>query len=700
MASPKRVRFLIGNKRFTADQISLAAMVVGGLALCACYAPGLSAPFLMDDAVCIVRNPSIRSVAQLGDVLIYPHQDGRPVDGRPLLNLSFAINRAVAGTAPPAFRSVNILLHWLATCLLLDVVRRVLALPCIPEVIYRRRTAIAFIAVLAWAVHPVQTAAVTYVVQRSEILAGVCLLAGLDITIAGLVGGRAGLLPVVGVAAAIGGTAKETIVSLPFVTLLIDRALIAGLWREVGRHWKWHVAAAAGWPVVLLMLIAWGGRGSSAGMTAASPWLYLLRQAKVIWIYLWRMVWPVDLIFDYGDRLGEGLAADWPWLVATTLLFIAVCAGFWRWPRIFLGPLLFFVLLAPSSSIIPVKTQTAGEHRLYLASAALIVPTIVGVAWLLDRQRVPAWAQATLAAIAVITLAGCTAARNLEFLSAETIWRQSLAFDPDNERAAINLAGAVLDRDDPDEAKDLLAGVNSTGRHGQAVLSNLIRVAVKTKQFRDALSGCDAYIAERPNDAEIYATRALVRRQIGDLTAAAADAERALVLDPEIAAAWTTRGDLLMDAGKPMEAIGYFERSISIDSDRWSAWSSLGAALQEVGRTGEALAAYDRAIALKPTEAEPHYNRGNLQTAVNRLDLAVLDYGRALACDPTYRNAAYNRSAVLARLGRLEEARADYVVFRRLGGRPSAALAALLGEESAINAPRSSVEQVVPDDAP
>ena len=81
-------------------------------------------------------------------------------------------------------------------------------------------------------------------------------------------------------------------------------------------------------------------------------------------------------------------------------------------------------------------------------------------------------------------------------------------------------------------------------------------------------------------------------------------------------------------------------------------------------------------------------------------DLAVLDYGRALACDPTYRNAAYNRSVVLARLGRLEEARADYVVFRRLGGRPSAALAALLGEESAINAPRSSVEQVVPDDAP
>jgi len=678
----------------------LALLGAGGLALCACYAPGLSAPFLMDDAVCISRNTSIRSLTQLGDVLFYPHQEGRPIDGRPLLNLSFAINRAVAGTAPPAFRSVNILLHWLATCLLLDVVRRVLALPSIPEIIHRRRTMIAFIAVLAWAAHPVQTAAVSYISQRSELLAGISLLVGLDLTIAGLADCRPGLLPWVGAAAAIGGTAKETIVSLPLAGLLVDRAMIAGSWRGAGRHWRWHLTSAVGWVVVLMMLTMWGGRGSSAGVTSASPWLYLLRQAKVVWIYLWRLVWPMELVFDYGDRLGDGLAADWPWLLATALLVVTVCAGFWRWPRMFLGPVLFFVLLAPSSSIIPIKTQTAGEHRLYLASAALIVPTVVGVAWLLDQRRVPRWAQATLAAIVLITLIGLTAARNAEYLSAETIWRQSLAFDPGNERAAINLAGAALDGDDPDEAKELLAGVSGIGRYGQAVLSTMIRLAIKTERFGDALAGCDAYLLERPNDAEMYVVRASVRRRLGDMAAATADAERAVALDSEIAAAWATRGDLLMDSGKPAEAIGYFERSILINSDRWSAWSSLGAALQEVGRTAEALAAYERAIALQPTEAEPHYNRGNLYVSENRLELAVLDYSRALACDPTYRNAAYNRSVVLARLGRLEEARADYVVFRRLGGQPSPALSELLEMESASESPLSSGKRAVRGDAP
>lgn len=674
-----------------------------GLVIAACYGPGLPAPFQMDDTVCISTNASIRSLARLGDVLFYPHQEGRPVDGRPLLNLSLAINRAVLGTSPAAFRSVNILLHWLAACLLLDVVRRLLILPTMPEFVRRRPLAIAFVAVLAWALHPLQTAAVTYVIQRSEILAAIFLLAGLDLTIAGLVGGRLAMLPAVGAAAAIGGAAKETIVSLPLVTAVIDRALIARSWRGAARHWKWHLAAAAGWPVVVLMLTVWGGRGSSAGLGSASPWLYLLRQAKVIWIYLGRVVWPGELVFDYGDRLGAGLSADWPWLAATTLLFLGVCVGFWRWPRIFLGPLLFFVLLGPTSSIIPVMTQTAGEHRLYLASAALIVPAIVGLAWLADRRRVPAWGQAAVAAIVLIALAGRTAARNIEYLSSEIIWRQSLAFDSANERAAINLATAALDRNDVKEAGRLLAGVRPAGRYRQAVLSNAARLAIKTGRLIDAVAACDAYLADMPHDAEIHAMRGSVYRRLGNLQAAAADVDQALAIDAEVAMAWTTRGDLLIDAGKPIEAIACFQRSLAIDPDRWAAWSSLGVAFQQLGRTAEALAAFGRAIAVKPTEAEPYYNRGNLFAAENRLEQAAGDYGRALACDPSSLDAIHNRCVVLARLGRLEEARADLKLFLRLGGRPSAALAELLSPESAGNGRSSggsSGEEVVPQDAP
>jgi protein O-mannosyl-transferase len=680
-----------------------ALAVACGLVIAACFAPGLTAPFQMDDTICISSNTSIRSLARLGDVLFYPHQEGRPVDGRPLLNLSLAINRAAVGTSPAAFRSVNILLHWLAACLLLDVVRRLLALPTMPAIVQRRRSAIAFVAVLAWAVHPVQTAAVTYIIQRSEILAAIFLLAGLDLTVAGLLTGRKSLLPGVAASAATGAASKETIVSLPLVTLLVDRALIAESWWEVRRHRAWHLAAAAGWPVVMVMLTVWGGRGSSAGLGSASPWLYFLRQAEAIWIYLGRIAWPARLVFDYGDRLGSGLTTDWPWLAATTLLFLGVCVGFWRWPRIFLGPLLFFVLLGPTSSIIPVMTQTAGEHRVYLASAALIVPAIVGLAWLADRRRVPVWSQAAVAAIVLIALAGRTAARNIEYLSSDTIWRQSLAFDSANERAAINLATAALDNDSADEASRLLAGVNPCGRYRLAVLSNTARLAIKTGRLADAVAAYDAFLADKPDDAEIHAVRGSVHRRRGDLPAAAADVERALTLDAEVPIAWTTRGDLLIDAGKPAEAIACFQRSLAIDPDRWAAWSSLGVAFQQLGRTAEALAAFGRAIAVKPTEAEPYYNRGNLFAAENRLEQAAVDYGRALACDPSYLDAIHNRCVVLARLGNLEQARGDLKLFLRLGGRPSAALTELLAPESAGNgrsSGKSSGEEVVPQDAP
>lgn len=681
-----------------------ALAVACGLVIAACYVPGLPASFQMDDTVCISSNASIRSLARLDEILFYSHQEGRPIDGRPLLNLSLAINRAIVGTSPAAFRSVNILLHWLAACLLLDVVRRLLILPTMPEFVRRRRLAITFVAVLAWALHPLQTAAVTYVIQRSEILAAIFLLAGLDLTVAGLVGGRLTLLPAVGAAATIGGAAKETIVSLPLVTALIDRALIARSWREAARHWTWHLAAAAGWPVVVLMLTVWGGRGSSAGLGSASPWLYLLRQAKVIWIYLGQIVWPGELVFDYGDRLGVGLATDWPWLVATTLLFFGVCICFGRWPRIFLGPLLFFVLLGPTSSIIPVMTQTAGEHRLYLATAALIVPAIVGLTGLGDRCRVPAWLQAGLVAIVLVGLATRTAARNAEYLSSEIIWRQSLAFDSANERAAINLATAALDRNDLKEASRLLAGVSPAGRYRLAVLSNAARLAIKTGRLTDAVAACDAYLADTPHDAEIHAMRGSVYRRLGNLQAAAADVDQALAIDAEVAMAWTTRGDLLVDAGKPAEAIDCFQRSLAIDPDRWAAWSSQGVALQQLGRTAEALAAFERAIALKPNEAEPYYNRGNLFAAENLIDQAAVDYGRALACDPSSRDAAHNRCVVLARLGRIAEARADFERFLRLGGRPSPVLAELLGGSSATKSDPSphgsSPKEVVSQDAP
>jgi tetratricopeptide (TPR) repeat protein len=684
------------------DARTKSAVTVGwvafvlGASIAACYLHALPAPFVMDDHVSIPGNPSIRSLARIGDVLFYPHEEGRPVDGRPLLNFSLAVNRTLLGTSPAAFRSVNLMLHWIASLLLFDVVRRILSMPSMPPLLRDKGMPVALACSILWAVHPLQTAAVTYVIQRSEILAAVCLLAGLDTAIVGCAGGAVWLLPVLAMVAALGGTAKETIVCLPFVTVLVDRAVIASSWAEVRRHWKWHLAAAAGWPIVVVMLTVWGGRGSSAGFGSASPWLYLLRQAEVIWTYLARVVWPAVLVFDYGERLGAALVKSSPWLLATGVVVAGVCVSYLRWPRAALGPLLFLVLLAPTSSIVPVKTQTAGEHRLYVASATLIVPLVIGLAALVERLRLPRWTW-PVAVVFLLLVLGCrTYLRNEDYLTPERLWRQSLTYDASNERAALNLAGALLDRGDERGASELLGRVNATGRYRLPRLSNAALLAIKQGRFDDALVACDAFLSDRPDDPEIIAVRGFARWRQGDTKAATADIDAALAIDDRIAGAWNTRGNLLLDAGRPANAIVCFEKSIDIDPAQGAAWSYLGVALQQVGRVAEARQAFDRAITNNPRDAEAHYNRANLSVESGQRELALSDYGRAIDINPVFRDAIYNRCVVLARLGRTAEARLDLERFLHLGGQPAAVLLEAVGAERASE----SANDIVPNDAP
>jgi hypothetical protein len=232
----------------------------------------------MDDASSITANRSIRSLWPLWPVLVYEHGEGRTHDGRPRVNLALAVNRAVTGMSPAGFRVVNILLHCGNALLLVALVRELLARPAVPAVVRDRAGEIAFAASLLWAVHPLGTGAVTYLVQRAESLGAFMILATVLVAVRGVLAADAGrrtwALPLVALLSALAGTAKETSVAIPFITLLIDRALLSGSWRGAVRHWPWHLAAAASWPSVALMLTAWGGRGSSAGFASeASPWL-------------------------------------------------------------------------------------------------------------------------------------------------------------------------------------------------------------------------------------------------------------------------------------------------------------------------------------------------------------------------------------------------------------------------------------------
>jgi len=683
MAVSLRENRAIHSARWRAVAAAFAVVTAIWLA----YAGGLASPFIMDDASSVTANKSIRSLWPLWPVLVYEHGEGRTHDGRPLLNLSLAVNRAVTGTSPVGFRVVNIFIHCGNAVLLMALARLLLAQPAVPAAVRTWAGEIAFVAAALWAVHPLGTGAVTYVVQRAESLGAFMILATVLVAVRGMLatdaGRRTWALPLVTIVSALAGTAKETSVAIPFVTILIDRALLSGSWRGTLRHWPWHLAAAASWPSVGLMLTALGGRGSSAGLDSASPWLYLLTQAKAIWLYFARIVWPQGLVFDYGDFLSSGLAESGGWLLLSAAVFAGVAYGYAKFPVAFLGPLLFFVLLGPTSSVIPVKTQTIAEHRAYLASAALIVPA-VAAAWLVARERLALSPRfcGLAAAAAALALGISTAARNREFVTPEILWRKALAAESRNERAMINLAAQLIAKKNPAalaEAERLLARVAETGRYPKVHSVNVGSLAKAQGRYPEALAAIDAVLELTPDEPATLADRGYVLWKLGRLPEALAALDQALALDDQMAPAWLNRGNVLLDFGRHEEAERSFARSVEVDPKYAKGWDHLGIARQDRGDRAAALDAFNRAVACDPKDAEAIYNRGRLHAEAGQSAAAIADFSSALTADPAFRDAHYNRAVLLIRAGRQGEARADIEAFIRLGGEAPSAVLALVG---------------------
>jgi hypothetical protein len=141
-------------------------------AIVAAYINSLSVPFVFDDPLAITENPTIHHLWPLSDVLFPPHGKGLSVEGRPVLNLTLALNYAIGGTSVQGYHVVNILIHALSTLTLFGLVRRTLLLPRLRERFGSAALPLAAIVAALWSLHPLQTESVTYIIQRAESLVG------------------------------------------------------------------------------------------------------------------------------------------------------------------------------------------------------------------------------------------------------------------------------------------------------------------------------------------------------------------------------------------------------------------------------------------------------------------------------------------------------------------------------------------------
>ena len=368
--------------------VFLAAGLIA-LAGLAAYHNSFSGPFIYDDAPAILDNPSIRHLWPVWQPLCPPHGEGLTIEGRPILNLSFAVNYAISGTRVWSYHALNLAIHLAAALALFGVVRRALESRARPG----HPLLLALGAALLWTVHPLQTEAVTYVIQRAESLMGMFYLLTLYCFVRGAgtepasapdaAADQRRSAPWLGlswVACLLGMATKEVMITAPVMVLLFDRTFAAGSFAEAWRRRRsYYLALGATWLLLIALVAGTGGnRSGSVGFGTGVSWAaYVMTQFQAIATYLRLACWPHPLVFEYGTFWVTAAQAA-PYAAAVALLAAGTTWALVRMPALgFLG-FWFFGILAPTS-LAPGTTQMIVEHRMYLPLAALAVLFVLAV---------------------------------------------------------------------------------------------------------------------------------------------------------------------------------------------------------------------------------------------------------------------------------------------------------------------------------
>jgi tetratricopeptide (TPR) repeat protein len=492
---------------------------------CLAYLNSFGGDFVFDDVPEIALNPALNQLLPPWEAMFR----GQKAPARPLPYLSFAIDRAIWGPSPFGYHLTNLLVHVIAALALFDCTRLTLLSPRLRARWGSCAVPLALVIAGLWAVHPLQTQAVTYIYQRIESMAGMFCLLSLAAFARAMAAGWSWKWLVASVMACAAAMAcKENAVVLPVLLLLYDwffsPAETPAIWRaDVRRRSGFHAACFLTWIILAGVLLSQAGEYQEFSAGKHSSLTYALTQPGVIMHYLRLAVLPVGQCLDSSgwpavERFDAGQVPAYAAIVA--LIGLSVFGTVRRQPWAWLG-VFFLGTLAPTSSVMPVEAFV-NEHRMYLPLAAVLAALVFGVAELgpkLRRGATPGEASPGRTGLiaAAIVAAGfilLTHARNQLYWSKAAIWNDVLDHDPGNYRALWQFA-VMLDRSG-DEAK--------------------------------AFESADRALDRKPS-CDVYGTLAAIRLSAGDHEGAERRCRRGLerqraALPPDDRAVLCTIGDL------------------------------------------------------------------------------------------------------------------------------------------------------------
>ncbi|MBN2342955.1 MAG: tetratricopeptide repeat protein [Deltaproteobacteria bacterium] len=546
------------------------------ICICACiaYYNSFNGPFVFDDIQAIVENPSIQDMSDVS-AIFFPPLSATGAVGRPLVNASFALNHAAFDTDVRGYHATNLLIHLFASLLLFGVLRRTfLRASSVP--LRGHAAHLAGAVALLWSVHPLLTESVTAVVQRNESMAGMFMLGTFYGFLRSLESKSIRLWLGIAVGSCLLGTASKEITAVcPVLLVIYDRLFVAERASQLWGKRKWfYVSLFATYGLLLYLVFHTEGRNQTVGFDLGiSWWQYLCTQCAGIPRYLGLAFWPVNLVFDYGNAIVVSPIKVIPGAVLLVALVGATVWVLFRKSQLgFLG-IWFFVILAPSSSILPLTSQTLAEHRMYLPLISVIVAVVLLLHYVLQRRW---W-------IAVVCLAPLlmvrTVSRNNDYSSAMCIWSDTVQKVPLNPRAhnGVGIAYSALG----DEAA--------------------------------AASSFQRAVQQAPENASYQYNLGSSLLSLGNPDGAIAAFQKAVQFRPEYEKAHNDLGNALAMVHRYSDALAHFQRAARLNAQSPMVWMNLANTYVAVQQYDKAASAYQRVLTLEPDNPEARQNLRYLQ---------------------------------------------------------------------------------------
>src|SRR5436309_3802987 len=602
----------------------------------AAYLPAWNGKLIWDDNRHITQ-PALRSWQGLADIWT---RVGATQQYYPLVHSFFWIEQKLWGDSVLGYHLVNIVLHSLGAVVLLQILRR-LKIPG------------AWLAAALFALHPVQVESVAWISELKNTLSGLFFFCSI-LTYLNFDERRNRLAYISSLALFILGLlCKTAIAPLPAIIAVV-------LWWKRGRVRLredllpllpfFVIGVGAGLFTAWLERIFIGAQGTAFQLSILQRCLIAGRD---FWFYVFKLVWPTKLTFIYPRWHISG-TVWWQYRFPAALILLLAIA--WKLRSKFRGPLaaalLFLGLLSPALGFInvfPFIYSFVADHFQYLACIPPLTLFAAGLTMGLDSIAPAKGVLRPAISIAPILILGLLTWRQSHvYRDIETLWRTTIARNPDCWMAYSNLGSFLSAHGDTNEAiadfrKALEIWPNQSKDH-----NNLGKALVQKGRIAEAMDHFQTALRVSPDDPDTESNIGAASLQQGDADGAISHLRRAVEKWPRHAQGHINLGNALLQNREIDAAIAEYEKTLALPFDHAESHYSIGTALRQKGDVEEAIVHYRKALELRPDYANAHNNLANALRQQGRTEEAVHEYEAALKSEPDSILAGNNLAWILA----------------------------------------------------